>query len=101
LRGERSVLALPACFLERCLGAFAAESLLAIVFFFLLEEFADREFAGFGRFLMVTDWRVLDLVVPERTDTTVPTAVPSLCATSVKTLGSARLESLLSLVGTR
>lgn len=94
-------------FLERCcLGVFAAKRVLLLaVLFFLPAESAFCKFVACEPFLLLPDWFVSELVVPERTDTTVPTAVPTFCATSVKTLGSAVLDLLfeppLAFVGIR
>ena len=97
---------LPGCFLERRLEVFAAERLLLLaVIFDVFPEFVGCEFVLCGPFLLVLDWFISDLLVPERTDTTVPTAVPTFCATSVKTPGSAAFDSLfespLSFIGIR
>ena len=84
LKGECSVPALPGFFLERCLGVLAAVILVVLC------AFVGCEFVLCGAFLPVPA-----LLVPERADTTVPTAVPTFWATSVKTPGSAALDSLL------
>lgn len=76
--------ALPGFFLERCLGVLAAVILVVLC-----------EFVLCGLFLPVLDLPVPALLVPERADTTVPTAVPTFWATSVKTPGSVAVDSLL------
>ena len=95
LRGECSVPALPGFFLERCLGVLTAEGLLLLaVIFVVLCAFVGCEFVLCGPFLPVLDLAVPALIVPETADTTVPTAVPTFWATSVKTPGSVAVDSL-------
>ncbi len=94
LRGECSVAVLAGCFLERCLEGFAAPGLLFLgAMSVILVELFCRDFVPFLSFLLAPDLLVSDLLLPDTSDTTVPTAVPTFFATAVKASGSALMES--------
>ena len=96
LRGECSVPALLGFFLERCLEVLVDDGLLLFpLIFAVFSAFVGCEFVPCGLFLPVPGFPVPALIVPETADTTVPTAVPTFWATSVKTPGSAGVDSLV------